>query len=152
MGLFGGSEAIVDPAARDKYLLQVTAGPSYDPTSHSQVSVNSSEVHKVDNDLATSYLRVRIKYYNGLPKGAPEKSSYFNHPLHTSDRYSVAWSFIPKRDIPGKDLVIGFDFDHPVRDRLPPGTKTAVKIATTVLILDCMQTHSAMSRICTGLC
>jgi hypothetical protein len=150
MGLFGGSEAVVDPAARDKYLLQgcttrlpdnsstltqtpVTAGPSYDPTSHSQVSVNSSEVHKVDNDLATSYLRVRIKGYNGLPKGAPENSSYFSHPLHTSDRYSVAWSFIPKRDIPGKDLVMGFDFDHPVRDRLPPGTKTAVKIATTVL-------------------
>jgi hypothetical protein len=140
----------VDPAARDKYLLQgcttrlpdnsstltqtpVTAGPSYDPTSHSQVSVNSSEVHKVDNDLATSYLRVRIKGYNGLPKGAPENSSYFSHPLHTSDRYSVAWSFIPKRDITGKDLVMGFDFDHPVRDRLPPGTKTAVKIATTVL-------------------
>jgi len=133
MGLFGGSEAIVDPAARDKYLLQVTAGPSYDPTGHSQLSVNSSEVHKVDNDLATSYLRVRIKDYNGLPKGAPENSSYFNHPLHTSDRYSVAWSFIPKRDVPGKDLVMGFDFDHPVRDRLPPGTKTAVKIATTVL-------------------
>ena len=111
----------------------MTAGPSYDPTGHSQLSVNSSEVHKVDNDLATSYLRVRIKDYNGLPKGAPENSSYFNHPLHTSDRYSVAWSFIPKRDVPGKDLVMGFDFDHPVRDRLPPGTKTAVKIATTVL-------------------
>ena len=31
--------------------------------------------------------------------------------------------------------VTGFDFDHPVRDRLPPGTKTAVKIATTVLDL-----------------
>ncbi|OSS47052.1 hypothetical protein B5807_09929 [Epicoccum nigrum] len=133
MGLFGGSEAIVDPAARDKYLLQVTAGPSYDPASHSQVSVNSSEVHKIDNDLATSYLRVRIKGYNGLPKGAPENSSYFSHPLHTSDRYSVAWSFIPKRDISGRELVMGFDFDHPVRDRLPPGTKTAVKIATTVL-------------------
>lgn len=150
MGLFGGSEAIVDPAARDKYLLQgctkctlnnpssltptpVTAGPNYDPTSHSQVSVNSSKVHKVDNDLATSYLRVRIKDYNGLPKGAPENSSYFSHPLHASDRYSVAWSFIPKRDISGKELVMGFDFNHPVRDRLPPGTKTAVKIATTVL-------------------
>jgi hypothetical protein len=28
---------------------------------------------------------------------------------------------------------MGFDFSHPVRDRLPPGTKTAVKIATTML-------------------
>jgi hypothetical protein len=111
----------------------VTAGPTYEPKTHSQVSVNSSEAQKVDNDLATSYLRVRIKDYHGLPKDAPENCQYFNHPLHTSDRYSIAWSFVPKRDISGTELVMGFDFSHPVRDRLPPGTKTAVKIATTVL-------------------
>ncbi|KAJ4352767.1 hypothetical protein N0V95_003985 [Ascochyta clinopodiicola] len=133
MGLLGGSDSVVDPAARDKYLLQVTAGPSYDPNTHTQVSVNSPEVHKVDNNLATSYLRVRIKDYHGLPKDAPKNCSYFTHPLHTSDRYSVAWSFVPKQDISGTDLIMGFDFSHPVRDRLPPGTKTAVKIATTVL-------------------
>ena len=45
----------------------------------------------------------------------------------------MAWSFVPKNDIPGTDLIMGFDFSHPVRDRLPPGTKTAVKIATTIL-------------------
>lgn len=151
MGLLGGSGGVVDPEARDKYLLQgslapatdppqpsnqaitVTAGPTYDPNTHTQVSVNSPEVHKVDNDLATSYLRVRIKDYHGLPKDAPKNCSYFNHALHTSDRYSIAWSFVPKRDISGTDLIMGFDFGHPVRDRLPPGTKTAVKIATTVL-------------------
>ncbi|KAH6629040.1 hypothetical protein C7974DRAFT_393721 [Boeremia exigua] len=133
MGLLGGSQGLVDPEARDKYLLQVTAGPSYNPNTHTQVSVNSSDVHKVDNDLATTYLRVRIKDYHGLPKNAPKTCSYFNHPLHSSDRYSVAWSFVPKHDIAGTDLVMGFDFSHPVRDRLPPGTKTAVKIATTVL-------------------
>lgn len=76
---------------------------------------------------------MRIRDYHGLPKDAPENCSYFEHPLHTSDRYSVAWSFVPKRDIPGTDLIMGFDFSHPVRDRLPPGTKLAVKIATTVL-------------------
>ena len=142
---------MVDPAARDKYLLQgwyapiskqlqqahqiitVTAGPTYDPKTHTQVSVNSSEAHQVDNDLATTYVRVRIKDYHGLPNDAPKDCSYFKHPLHTSDRYSVAWSFVPKRDISGTDLIMGFDFNHPVRDRLPPGTKTAVKIATTVL-------------------
>jgi hypothetical protein len=111
----------------------VTAGPTYDPKTHSQVSVNSPETQKVDNDLATSYLRVRIKDYHGLPKDAPKNCPYFDHPLHTSDRYSIAWSFVPKRDISGTELVMGFDFSHPVRDRLPPGTKTAVKIATTVL-------------------
>ncbi|KAF3042722.1 hypothetical protein E8E12_009182 [Didymella heteroderae] len=133
MGLLGGSGGAVDPEARDKYLLQVTAGPSYDPKEHTQVSVNSSEVQKVENDLATSYLRVRIKDYHGLPKDAPKNCPYFNHPLHNSDRYSIAWSFVPKRGICGTELVMGFDFSHPVRDRLPPGTKTAVKIATTVL-------------------
>lgn len=111
----------------------MTTGPTYDPDTHTQVSVNSPEVHKVDNDLATTYLRVRIKDYHGLPKDAPKNCSYFSHPLHTSDRYSVAWSFVPKRDIAGTDLIMGFDFSHPVRDRLPPGTKTAVKIATTML-------------------
>lgn len=111
----------------------MTAGPTYDPNTHSQVSVNSPDVHKVENDLATSYLRVRIKDYHGLPKDTPKNCTYFNHPLHVSDRYSIAWSFIPRRDISGTELVMGFDFNHPVRDRLPPGTKTAVKIATTVL-------------------
>lgn len=111
----------------------MTAGPTYDANTHTQVSVNSGEVHKVENDLATTYLRVRIKDYHGLPKDAPKNCSYFDHPLHTSDRYSVAWSFVPKRDISGTDLIMGFDFSHPVRDRLPPGTKTAVKIATTML-------------------
>ncbi|KAF1925946.1 uncharacterized protein M421DRAFT_94327 [Didymella exigua CBS 183.55] len=140
MGLLGGSGPVVNPEDRDKYLLQasnqpitVTAGPSYDPNTHTQVSVNSLEVQKVDNDLATSYLRVRIKDYHGLPKDAPKNCPYFNHPLHPSDRYSISWSFTPKRDICGTDLIMGFDFSHSVRDRLPPGTKTAVKIATTVL-------------------
>lgn len=148
MGLLGGSESVVDPAARDKYLLQgatnnphpkpslttaVTAGPTYDPTTHTQVSVNSAQVHKIDNNLATTYLRVRIKDYHGLPRDAPETCPYFTHPQHTSDRYSVAWSFVPKRAISGAELIMGFDFSHPVRDRLPPGTKTAVKIATTIL-------------------
>ncbi len=111
----------------------MTAGPSYDESTHSQLPVNSTEVHKVDNAMATTYLRVRIKDYHGLPKSSPTTSPYFSHPLHTSDRYSVAWSFIPKHDIPGQELIMGFDFGHSVRDRLPPGTKTAVKIATTVL-------------------
>ncbi|KAJ4313703.1 hypothetical protein N0V94_006821 [Neodidymelliopsis sp. IMI 364377] len=133
MGILGGSDSIVDPAARDKYLLQVTAGPSYTESTHTQVPVNGSAIHKVDNETATSYIRVRIKDYHGLPRSAPPTCPYFTHPLHTSDRYSVAFSFVPKRDIPGSDLIMGFDFSHPVRDRLPPGTKTAVKIATTML-------------------
>jgi hypothetical protein len=126
-------DSVVDPAARDKYLLQVTAGPSYDVSTHKEVAVNGSESHKIENDLMTCWLKVRIKDYHGLPYNSPPTSSYFTHPLHKSDRYSIGFSFIPKRDINGADLVTGFDFDHPIRDRLPPGFKYAMKIATTLL-------------------
>lgn len=53
--------------------------------------------------------------------------------MHTSDRYSIGYSFMPKKNIGGNDLITGFDFDHPIRDRLPPGFKTAMRIVTTIL-------------------
>ncbi|KAF2713886.1 DUF1769-domain-containing protein [Pleomassaria siparia CBS 279.74] len=127
------SDAVVDPAARDKYLLQVTAGPSYDVSTHRQVAVNGSDATVIDNHLMTCYLKVKIKDYHGLPRNSPATDDYFTHPLHKSDRYSVGFSFVPKRDIRGADLITGFDFDHPIRDRLPPGFKYAMKIVTTLL-------------------
>ncbi|KAJ4349353.1 uncharacterized protein N0V89_007967 [Didymosphaeria variabile] len=130
----GRSEAgVVDPAARDKYRLQVTAGPSYDTSTHKEVAVNSEEPHVIENDLMTCWLRIRVKDYNGLPHNSPQTSDYFQHPLHTSDRYSIGFSFVPKRDIKGSDLVTGFDFDHSIKDRLPPGFRYAMKIVTTIL-------------------
>ena len=130
----GRSEAgVVDPASRDKYRLQVTAGPSYDPSTHKEVAVNSSGPHLIENDLMSCWLNVRIKDYNGLPQDSPSTSDYFRHPLHMSDRYSIGFSFVPKRDIKGSDLVTGFDFDHSIRDRLPPGFRYAMKIVTTIL-------------------
>ncbi|KAF2624506.1 hypothetical protein BU25DRAFT_433436 [Macroventuria anomochaeta] len=70
---------------------------------------------KWDNDLATTYFRVQIKDYHGLPKDAPKDCSYFNRPYtHQMDTQS-------------------HDLSHLVLDRLPLGTKTAVKITTTVL-------------------
>lgn len=130
----GRSEAgVVDPAARDKYRLQVTAGPSYDTSTHREVAVNSGAAHLIENDLMSCWLKIRIKDYNGLPQDSPETSDYFQHPLHTSDRYSIGFSFVPKRDIKGNDLVTGFDFDHSIKDRLPPGFRYAMKIVTTIL-------------------
>lgn len=55
-----------------------------------------------------------------MPKGSPSDCAYFHHPSHTSDRYSIEFTFTPKQNINGNDLVFGNDFDHPVRDRLPP--------------------------------
>ena len=47
-------------------------------------------------------------------------SPYFSTPEHPYDRYSIAFSFTLKSDIAGDKLVFGNDFDHPIRDRLPP--------------------------------
>jgi hypothetical protein len=55
-----------------------------------------------------------------IGEGSPPDCSYFQHPKHTYDRYSISFTFIPKADINGDDLVFGNDFDHPIRDRLPP--------------------------------
>ncbi|KAF1832817.1 DUF1769-domain-containing protein [Decorospora gaudefroyi] len=123
----------IDPAARDKYLLQVTTGPSYDSSQHEQVSVNGSEPTRVESDSVTAWIRVRIKGYHGLPRGSPSSSSYFDHEQHVSDRYSIAYSFIPKHDMSGSDLVMGFDYGHSIKHQLPPGFRYAMKIATSVL-------------------
>ncbi|KAG9187560.1 hypothetical protein G6011_05431 [Alternaria panax] len=124
---------VVDPEARDKYLLQVTAGPSYDASEHEQVSVNGPDPTHVESNLVEAWIRVRIKDYHGLPRGSPASSSYFNHPQHTSDRYSIAYSFVPKHDMSGSDLVMGFDYGHSIKHQLPPGFRYAMKIATSIL-------------------
>ncbi|KAF1953785.1 DUF1769-domain-containing protein [Byssothecium circinans] len=133
MGMGGSEGSAVDPAARDKYLLRVTAGPSYDPSTHQEVAVNGEEPTLIENDIMTCYLKVKIRDYHGLPRGSPVSSDYFSHPLHTSDRYSIGFSFIPKKNIKGSDLLTGFDFDHSIRDRLPPGFRYAMKIVTTIV-------------------
>ncbi|KAL8815296.1 MAG: hypothetical protein Q9191_008472, partial [Dirinaria sp. TL-2023a] len=44
------------------------------------------------------------------------------------DQYSISFSFTPTTDIPGPSLLFGNDFDHPIRDRLPPGFNAAFRI------------------------
>ncbi|KAF2814734.1 DUF1769-domain-containing protein [Mytilinidion resinicola] len=102
------------------YILKVTAGHSYDPTTHEDVHVNSSKPISISSEHIDARIHVRIKDYRGLPKTSPSNSPYFSHPSHTYDRYSIAFTFTPKRHITGQDLVFGNDFDHPIRDRLPP--------------------------------
>jgi len=125
--------AVVDPRQKDKYLLQVTAGPSYDALTHGEVQVNSDEGYFVENEFVKARIHVKIKDYNGLPKGSPSSSDYFDDPLHKNDRYSISYSFIPKKPIPGTELIMGYDFDRPIRDRLPPGFRTAMKFVTTII-------------------
>jgi len=118
-----------DPASHHtKYRLRVTAGPAYDPSTHKVVPVNSPETVTFENDHLIISLAVRLKHFTGFPASSPQTSSYFDHPLHKTDQYSIAFSFIPKVDIPGADLVFGNDFDRPIRDRLPPGFNQALRI------------------------
>lgn len=112
----------------DKYRLLVTAGPSYDTSTHQVVRVNTDTPTYIENDFLRAKIKVRIRGFKGLPSSSPSSSPYFDDPLHEKDQYSVAASFVPKRDLESKDVIWGNDFDHPVRDRLPPGFNTAFRI------------------------
>jgi len=121
------SEPETTPEA-EKYRLVVTAGPSYDKSSHKVVAVNTGEAVTIENDFIRARVKVRIRGFRGLPSRCPSTSPYFDDPSHAKDQYSVAFSFVPKQDLPSLHTVWGNDFDHPVRDRLPPGFNTAFKI------------------------
>lgn len=112
----------------ERYKLKVTAGPSYDQSLHRIVRVNSEDATYIENEFIRAKVKVRIRSYHGLPSSSPSHSAYFNDPMHEKDMYSIALSFVPKQEIPSVDTVWGNDFDHPVRDRLPPGFNTAFKI------------------------
>jgi len=127
----GHSNSIDDEEAKqeaEKYRLIVTAGGSYDISAHEQVPVNTGEAVLIENDFIKAKVKVRIREYKGLPSRSPSSSPYFDSPKHSKDQYSIAFSFVPKQDLPSVDTVWGNDFDHPVRDRLPPGFNTAFKI------------------------
>ena len=134
-----------------KYVIRVTAGSSYDLATHTEVPVNSSEAVTISTDLIDAQVNVRVQNYRGLPLSSPSTSPYFDAEPHATnkDTYSIALRFTPKPPpagpdaapppadddpdpdrfgIPGSDLQWGNDFDHPIRDRLPPGFGTAMSI------------------------
>ncbi|KAJ4406282.1 hypothetical protein N0V91_004736 [Didymella pomorum] len=104
----------------ESYELRVTAGSTYDRTKHQTVPVNTEKPVHISSNLIDAQVHMRIKDYRGLPKGSPSTSPYFSTPQHPYDRYSISFSFVPKEDIRGDHLVFGNDFEHPIRDRLPP--------------------------------
>ncbi|GAB7353631.1 hypothetical protein MBLNU459_g4044t3 [Dothideomycetes sp. NU459] len=112
----------------DKYMLKVTAGPTYDEKDQQIVAVNSEKPVHISSSKLDAAITIRVQNYRGLPKGSPSTSPYFSKAPHTHDLYSLGFSFTPKQDINGHDLVLGNDFDHPIRDKLPPGFGQAMKI------------------------
>ncbi|CAN8101279.1 unnamed protein product [Discula destructiva] len=137
----------------DKYVLRVTAGPTYDLADHTEVPVNTPSPVKISTSLIDIELNVRIQNYKGLPRNSPATSPYFDQEPHATnkDQYSIAFRFTPKKPadaapkedaeedddnddgkhpngISASDLQFGNDFDHPIRERLPPGFSYAMKI------------------------
>lgn len=110
----------------DKYILSVTAGPTY--KDQKPIPINTEETSHIQSSHLSANLRIRIQNYRGLPQGAPKTSPYFSQDAHTKDLYSIYFSFTPKSDINAHDLVFGNDFDHPIRDKLPPGFQQAFQI------------------------
>lgn len=104
----------------EQYMLKITAGPTYAPASHQDVLVNTEKPVHISSSLIDAKIHMRVKDYRGLPKGSPSTSPYFSTPQHPYDRYSISFSFTLNEDIAGDKLVFGNDFDHPIRDRLPP--------------------------------
>ncbi|KAF1990342.1 DUF1769-domain-containing protein [Aulographum hederae CBS 113979] len=103
------------------YILRISAGPSYDPSTHKTVLVNTDEPVHISNEHCEADVWVRVKDYRGLPKNSPTDSPYFHTPQHKTDRSSITFNFTPKHSINGSDLLFGNDFDHPIRDKLPYG-------------------------------
>ncbi|OCK86123.1 DUF1769-domain-containing protein [Lepidopterella palustris CBS 459.81] len=107
-------------AHHEQYILKVTAGHSYNPATHQDVHVNSSKPIAISSEHIDARIHVRIKDFRGLPANSPSTSPYFSHSKHIYDRYSISFTFKPKKTLSGDHLVFGNDFDHPIRDRLPP--------------------------------
>lgn len=64
----------------------------------------------------------------GFPDPSPPTHPYFSHPLHRNDQYSISFSLVPKHPVSGDDLIFGNDFERPIRNRLPPGFNTALRL------------------------
>ncbi|CAG7924604.1 unnamed protein product [Penicillium olsonii] len=108
----------------DGYRLKVTAGPVHDRSTHQVVPVNG-ETLRIENEHAIVSL--------WFPEGSPSTSPYFEHPLHTKDLYSICFSIVFKEQVNGNNLMFGNDFDHPIRDVLPPGFNAALRMVKWTL-------------------
>ncbi|KAK4984406.1 hypothetical protein LTR50_006619 [Elasticomyces elasticus] len=120
----------------DQFFLRVTAGPTYEASTQQEVHVNTDEAVHISTKEIEADIKIRIQNYRG-PPGSHTTSPYFAPgSKHEHDLYSIAFSFsIPSSSsVPnGQDLVFGNDFDHPVRDKLPPGFGVAFKFATSYI-------------------
>ncbi|KAI5844633.1 hypothetical protein DFP73DRAFT_62005 [Morchella snyderi] len=107
------------------FRLRVTAGPSYDRSTHTPVPVNTSEPLLISTPHSKTTLHIRLSSFKCTPSHPlPSTHPYFAHPAHAKEKdlYSFQLVFTPRTaDINGADLVWGNDFDKPIRGLLPYG-------------------------------
>jgi len=60
-----------------KYLLKVTAGPSYDNQEH--VHVNTSTPAKISTEHIDAHVHVRVKDFRGTKLAVPQSKHKTNH-------------------------------------------------------------------------
>ena len=51
----------------EKYVLRVTAGPTYDPSTHVVIPVNTSTATPIESPHCTANLKVRVQKFRGQP-------------------------------------------------------------------------------------
>lgn len=125
----GSSDDHSDDASLERFRLRVTAGPSYDRSTHKPLYVNGPEAFECENEFIRVKLKLRVRgEWHGLPTHGDKVTPYFDDPMHAKDQYSIGFSFVPKVDLPSLHSRWGNDLDHPVRDKLPPGFSTAFRI------------------------
>ena len=108
-------------------MITVMASHSYD-SEPQIVPVNSEDPITISSTIADVQLCVRIRGFNGSPKHDPplKDSPYFQYCEDLN--ISIQFSFTPKEDINGEDLLFGNDFDTSIGDFLPYGAGTALKL------------------------
>lgn len=111
---------------RKKYALTVTASESYDKDLQI-VPVNTETPVSVSTATADAQVCLRIRGFHGSKKHTNLSDSPYLAE-HTDRNISILISLAPKVDIPGDDLIFGNDFGSSIKDHLPCGTSTGLKI------------------------
>ena len=110
-----------------QYSLRVTAGDTY--TKHTPIDVNSNTPLQISTSTADIALLVRIKDFRPpSASSAPQDHPYFSHASRSSARFSICFAMTPKKDISGNTLLLGNDFDEPIRELLPPFFGSALQV------------------------
>ncbi|GMM34418.1 hypothetical protein DASC09_017430 [Saccharomycopsis crataegensis] len=111
-----------------KTRLKISAATEYNPKNPCIVPVNNpKDIISLDGPLAHVKLAVYIKNFQGSTHH--ESHSFANYPDNT-DKHNLKMviQIKPKVSIRADRLLFGNDFSYPVREFLPYGTSTALRV------------------------